>query len=128
MLVASSTIIPGISCTVLLSLFGFYSIYIHAISSIQLGILIPIGIGFFIGAFFLSKMIHFLFKHYYGYTYFAIIGFTLSTIPALVNTQIYFNGEFIISIFLGILCFFLKFSNDGIQIKSMIFFLIKFSN
>lgn len=105
--VASSTIIPGISCTVLLSLIGVYTIYINAISTINLNILIPIGIGFALGAFILSTIINYLFKNYYGYTYFAIIGFTISTIPALINTKLFFNSELIISITLGILAFIL---------------------
>lgn len=105
--VASSTIIPGISCTVLLSLMGTYTIYINAISTINLNILIPIGIGFALGAFILSTIINYLFKNYYGYTYFAIIGFTISTIPALINTKLFFNSELIISITLGILAFIL---------------------
>lgn len=103
--VASSTIIPGISCTVLLSLIGAYTIYINAISTLDLSILIPVGVGFAFGAFILSKIINYLFKNYYGYTYFAIIGFTLSTIPALINTKLFFNTELIISIILGILAF-----------------------
>lgn len=80
-----STVIPGISSTVLLSLFGLYGIYIYSISTLNLFVLIPTLIGFIIATFFISKIINYLLNNYYSYTYFAILGFCLSTFISLLK-------------------------------------------
>jgi len=97
---AISTIIPGISSTVLLSMIGMYTTYLNAINTFQFSILIPMGIGFLCGGFLLSKVLNYLLKNFYGPTFFAILGFTIATIPALFFTKIYWNFE----TFLGIIC------------------------
>lgn len=104
-LLSISTIIPGISSTVLLSLFNLYGIYIYSISSLNLFVLIPTAIGLILTTFILSKIINYLLKNHYGYTYFAILGFTISTIPSLISFDITLNINLIISIILGILAF-----------------------
>lgn len=104
-LLSFSTIIPGVSSTVLLSLFNLYGIYINAISSFNLLILIPVLIGFSIITFAISKIINYLLDKYYGYTYFSILGFTISTIPSLLKTPISINANFYISIIIGIIAF-----------------------
>lgn len=106
-LLCLSTIIPGISSTVLLSLFNLYGIYIYSISSLNLFVLIPTITSLLLTTFILSKLINYLLNNYYGYTYFAILGFTISTIPSLITFNITFNTSFIISIFLGLLAFFI---------------------
>lgn len=100
-----STIIPGISSTILLSLFNLYGIYILSISTLNLFVLIPTAIGFIITTFLISKIINYLLKNYYGYTYFAILGFTISTIPSLLNFNLTLNTNLLISIILGIIAF-----------------------
>lgn len=104
-LLACSTIIPGISATVLLSMFGVYGIYLSAINTLNIKVLIPILIGLAGGAFILSKIINYLLKKQYGYTFFAITGFTIATIPALFTTPLVFNLELIISIIIALLAF-----------------------
>lgn len=100
-----STVIPGISSTVLLSLANLYGIYIKSVSSLNLFVLTPAIIGFGITTFIISKIINYLLKKYYGYTYFAILGFSLSTIPCLLKINIVFNINLLISIATGIVCF-----------------------
>ena len=104
-LLSLSTIIPGISSTILLSIFNFYGIYIISITKLNLLVLCPIFIGFIIMTFILSKFISYLFKNYYGYTYFAILGFTIATIPTLLDFNIIISTNIIISIFLSIIAF-----------------------
>ena len=106
-LIASSTIIPGISSTVLLSMIGMYGIYINAINTINITILFPIIMGFLVGGFILSKIITKLLNKYYGYTYFAILGFTISTIPALIKTKLVLDQNLIIGLILAIIAFYL---------------------
>lgn len=104
-LLSVSTIIPGISSTVLLSIFNFYGIYIYSISSLNIKVLFLIFIGFSLMTFILSKIINYLLEHYYSYTYFFILGFTISTIPTLLDLNINLNINIIVSIILSILSF-----------------------
>lgn len=100
-----STVIPGISSTVLLSLIDLYGIYIYSISNLNLFVLIPMAIGFGITTFLISKIITYLLKNYYGYTYFAILGFSLSTIPVLLKNNIVYNSHLLLSIATGLVAF-----------------------
>lgn len=106
LLIASSTIIPGISSTVLLTMIGMYDVYISAINALNVKVLFFIAIGVFLGFLILAKIISFLLKKYYSYTFYAIIGFVISTIPALLTEKIVINSEFFIGIILSIIaCF-----------------------
>ncbi len=104
-----STIIPGISSTILLSLFNFYGIYIISISSFNLYVLIPVTLGFIVTTIIISKIINYLLTNYYGYTYFFILGFSISTIPTLLSFKISFTFNTIISIILAIVFFFITY-------------------
>lgn len=88
MILSISTVIPGISSTVLLSILNLYGIYIYSISTLNLFILIPILIGFIITTFLISKLINFLLKKYYSYTYFAILGFCISSTLCFIKVII----------------------------------------
>lgn len=101
-LLSLSTIIPGISTTIIFNIFNFYNIYLNAISTINLKILLPLFISFLITTFILSKLLTKLFNKHYAKTYFTILGFTISTIPSLIFEKITINIPTIISIFIGI--------------------------
>ena len=103
-LLSISTIIPGISSTILLSIFNLYNIYIISIAKLKIIVLLFILIGFLITTFILSKLINYLLKNYYSYTYFFILGFTISTIPVLFsfNLELY---NLLISLFLSFISF-----------------------
>ena len=98
-------IIPGISSTVILSILGFYNIYLISINTLNINYLIPIFIGIALSIFLLSKLINFLLNKYFGYTYFAILGFVISTIPGLINYTISLNNDLIIGLILSIIAF-----------------------
>lgn len=106
-IIAIATIIPGISSTVLLNIIGMYETYINAINTLNIKILFFILIGVFIGFIFLSKLINLLLKKYYSYTFYAILGFVISTIPALLTENIILNKEFFIGILLSIIACYL---------------------
>ena len=101
---SAGIVIPGVSKTVLLMFLGIYEIYISAIASLNLSILIPIGIGFAIGGIIFLFLINFLFKIAKSYTYFAIIGFILGSI-FVIYPGFGFNIEGVISIVLLIISF-----------------------
>lgn len=102
---AGSTVIPGISSTVILSLIGFYDYYLYAISRVDLVVLFPIFSGLGIGAIFFVFLVNFLLKKYYGYTYYAVSGFCIATIPAVARGQFAFNLETLVSLILAFLAF-----------------------
>lgn len=83
-------IVPGVSSTIILMIFGVYSIYLKAISIVYFPVLIPIGIGLILGSIFFMKITDFLLSKYYAKTFYAIIGFTLGSIfvltPDITNT------------------------------------------
>lgn len=116
-IMAGSLVIPGISGTVLLFLLGVYGLVLNTISSLKdilflssikemfftlidrLYILIPLIIGLAIGVFFFSKLMEYLLKKHYSYTYYAIIGFVIGSIPELLP-KITFGKPFILSLIL----------------------------
>ena len=83
---------------------GMYQIYLNAISSLNLSILLPLGIGLLIGGLLFLCLINFLFKFVKSYTYFGIIGFVLGSI-FVIYPGLSFNMQGIISICLLIFSF-----------------------
>lgn len=99
-------VVPGISSTLILMCFGMYTIYLDAISSFNLSVLIPMGIGLMIGGILFLKIIKYLLDNYYMETFYTIIGFTLGSILVLyVPLSADFTG--IISTLLFIICFYI---------------------
>lgn len=73
-------VVPGVSSTVILMILGVYTIYLDGIASINLSVLIPMGIGLIIGGFLFLKMINFSFHKFYTQTYYSIIGFVVGSV------------------------------------------------
>ena len=83
---STGVVIPGVSSTVILMCFGTYFIYLEAITTFNLSVLIPIGLGLCLGCILFLYLIRFLLKNYTSETYFSIIGFILgSTFILLPN-------------------------------------------
>lgn len=102
---SAGLVIPGISSTVILMLQGMYDIYLNAIASFDLSILIPMGIGVFIGGIIVLKIIQVLFLKFNKCTYFCILGFVLGSLPVIYpGFSFDIHGVFsIIILFVGIL-------------------------
>ncbi|MEG0895336.1 MAG: DUF368 domain-containing protein [Oscillospiraceae bacterium] len=84
-LAAFCMIIPGISGSFVMVLFGTYETVIAAISKFNILILIPVAIGCLIGLFLGSKIIDKLLRKYPQATYFSILGFMIGSIPAIIQ-------------------------------------------
>ncbi len=82
-IIGFGTIIPGISSSFILMYLGAYHIILDGISNLDFSILIPAGAGLALSIFGFAKLIDLLFKKAYGYTYYAIIGFTLGSMAAI---------------------------------------------
>jgi len=79
-LMSAGIVVPGISKTVILMLLGIYEMYLSAITSLNITFLAPLGLGLIIGGLIFLVIMQFLFNNFKSYTYFAIIGFVLSSI------------------------------------------------
>lgn len=76
-------IVPGVSSTIILMLLGVYSTYLASISALSFPILIPMGLGLILGSVLWMKITKSLLDHFYGQTFWAIIGFTLGSVFVL---------------------------------------------
>ncbi len=91
MIAAATMVIPGISGSFVLMLLGFYKPILNTISNItnfsllthNLTILIPFGIGVLVGIILIAKLIEYLLNKYETLTYYAILGFIISSIIVL---------------------------------------------
>lgn len=100
---SSAMVIPGISGSFILMVLGYYDKIIYTVSTItdfsKLGsnllILVPFGIGVIIGIVFMAKLITNLIKKYETKTYFAILGFVLSSVVVLLLQLTDFKFTFI---------------------------------
>ncbi|MFA5602772.1 MAG: DUF368 domain-containing protein [Bacilli bacterium] len=110
------TIIPGVSNFQLLMLIGTYTVVINAIAaftnpfmigSALLIKLIPLVLGFIIGAIVLIKLLSHLIEKYYAISYSAISGFVIGSIP-IIYPGFNWNLEGFICILLLIGGFFLS--------------------
>ena len=103
-IMAIGVVVPGISNTVILMCLGVYSTYINAIATLDLSVLIFMGIGLILGCAFFLIIIKYLLKHFYMQTYYSIIGFTLGSVLILYS-PLSFNITGFISIILLIIGF-----------------------
>lgn len=103
-LMSVGIVVPGVSSTIILMLLGVYSIYLNAVSSLYLPVLIPIGIGIILGSLCFMKLTKFLLNHFYAPTFYCIIGFTVGSIFVLLPS---FSSE--LEVIIGVLSCLLRF-------------------
>lgn len=99
-------VIPGVSSSVLLMILGIYSIYLSAISTINLYILVPMGIGLVIGGLIFLILIKFCLEKFYAQTYYSIIGFVLGSVLILFPS-FQFNVTGVVSIVILLISFYI---------------------
>lgn len=101
-LAAGTMVIPGISGSFVLMLIGYYEPIINVVSDItnfshfghNISILLPFGIGVIIGIILIAKLITYCFKKNETKSYFAILGFVLSSIVILIMQIDTFTYDF----------------------------------
>ena len=77
---AGTMIIPGVSGSMVLMIMGIYTAILSAVANLNIIILIPFAIGVGIGIIIVSKIMNILIEKFYGYTYYAILGFIIGSI------------------------------------------------
>lgn len=85
-------IIPGVSGSFIMLLFGVYTTIITAISTLNIILLIPVGLGVLTGILGGAKLIETVIKKHESNTYFAILGLVFGSIPILINNIIIENA------------------------------------
>lgn len=123
---AITMIIPGISGTAILMMLGYYDMIITSFSTLtdfkllsyNIQIIIPFGIGLVFGVIILSKIINYLLNKHKISSYYAIIGFTISSILMLLGETLKNNynlKEVIISLILLVFGYFISKRLDKIE-------------
>lgn len=107
---SAGIVIPGVSSTVLLMCFGIYEVYLQSLATLDLSVLIPMGIGCLVGGFIFLLLIRFLFKKFYTETSYSIIGFVLGSIFVLIPSTFTFT-----SVILFLLGFIVAFKLESIK-------------
>ncbi|MGE5678800.1 MAG: undecaprenyl phosphate translocase family protein, partial [Pseudomonadota bacterium] len=77
------TIVPGISASFVLMYLGAYQLLLEGLSSIDLSVLIPVGVGFGLSIIAFAKIVSYMFRRFYGYTYYTVMGFVIGSIVAI---------------------------------------------
>lgn len=89
-LASCALVVPGISGSMLMMLFGFYQPLLNTISLIRtspvhaLIVLALFALGLVIGFFTIAKLMQYLLKRFPRATYWAIVGFVVGSIPAIM--------------------------------------------
>ncbi len=89
---SAAMIIPGVSGSFMLMLFGYFEPIINTVKDLKdmsllshnLSILIPFGIGVIIGIVLISKVINYLLDHHEQKTFSAVLGFVIASIVTIV--------------------------------------------
>lgn len=97
-IISFGTIIPGVSSSFILMYIGAYETLLDALVSLDLMVIIPVGIGFGLSILLFAKLINYLFSRAYGFTYYTVLGFVLGSALAIIP-----KAEYGSEILLGIL-------------------------
>lgn len=77
-------IMPGMTTLHILIFLGVSGPIIAGITALDFGIIIPFGIGYILIVLLVANLMTLCFTKFYGYTYYAIIGFSITSLVMLV--------------------------------------------
>ena len=119
--VAATAIVPGVDPAVFLTTLGFYEMYVHALATLELSILLPMLIGLAAGAVGISFLMSTLFRRFYTATYSVIFGIFLSMIPNMLSDRcvLGWNAISVVSVVLAVLGFAVSFYLGDIENNNM---------
>ncbi len=98
LLASCALVVPGISGSMLLLIFGYYKPLLNTISALKtsplhaLLVLAVFAVGIIIGFFTIAKLMQFLLNKFRWATFWAIVGFVIGSVPAVVITFFYQFG------------------------------------
>ncbi len=82
---AAGFVLPGISLSYLMLVFGIHRPLLSALSGFEIMFLLPLGLGLAVGTMLVTRFIDKAMTHHPGPTYFIIIGFVLGSIIEIVR-------------------------------------------
>lgn len=92
MLASCALVVPGVSGSMLMMIFGYYLPLLNTISALKSSfghsvlVLATFAVGIIIGFFTIAKLMQFLLKRFRRATYWSIVGFVIGSIPAVIIT------------------------------------------
>lgn len=86
MIFAFGAVMPSMSTIPILMFLGVFNPVMEGFFTANFSIIIPFGIGYILLVILTAKIITYLLKKAYGYTYYAIIGFSVTSLGMLVPT------------------------------------------
>ena len=84
---ALSVIAPGMSFSTLLMPLGLYTPFVDGIGHLNMGVLLPGGLGALITVILLAKAVNALFERYYSLAFHAIIGIVIAATAMIIPFQ-----------------------------------------
>ncbi len=122
---SAAMIVPGVSGSFMLMLFGYYTSVIKAVSMLKdaalaldfaalgypVAVLLPFGVGIVLGIFAVAKLIEWLLKRFPTQTYCAVLGLVLSS-PVAILLRVDFAGVSAVTVIISIVTFALCFAGS----------------
>lgn len=114
LLASCALVVPGISGSMLMLIFGYYQPLLNTISALKsdfghaLLVLAVFAVGVVVGFFTIAKLMQFFLKKFRRVTFWAIVGFVIGSVPAVIITFFYqFGVSYLdtLQICLGVLFF-----------------------
>lgn len=117
MIASCALVIPGVSGSMLLLIFGYYQPLLATISAMRTSFghsflaLATFAVGLIIGFFTIAKLMQFLLKRFRRVTYWSIVGFVIGSVPAVIITFFHEYGTQLDAylapwqIAVGVICF-----------------------
>lgn len=104
-MVAASSIVPGIDSAVILSALGMYRLYVSSLADMNIQILIPAAMGLLAGVVVISVIMNWLLKKAYTTTFAVVFGMFLSIVPKIITENCYIAsvGQGVLAISFAIL-------------------------
>ncbi|MCH5194720.1 MAG: DUF368 domain-containing protein [Oscillospiraceae bacterium] len=97
---AAAMVIPGVSGSMIMKVFGAYDRIIAAVADLDITVLIIVGIGVIIGIFAAVKVIDIVLKKHRQGTYCLILGLIMGSIPHIYPMEFRFDTQGIVGIVL----------------------------
>lgn len=113
---AFGAIMPGMTTMHILIFLGVWAPIIKGILSMNFVILVPFGIGYLLIIILFANIMAFCFEKFYGYTYYAIIGFSVTSLIMLIP-KISSLNEIIICPILVIISTFIMYKASKLEDK-----------
>lgn len=84
--VAGSSVVPGVDSAAILSALGMYELYLSALAEFDIQVLLPALGGLILGALGISVIMNLLIKKAYTVTFSVVFGLFLSVIPSVLSS------------------------------------------